>query len=66
MFSQVQFVGNPANWTELGNDVNFSLELPDNGEDYFFSKIYDYEFSRFKDYVEDTASDGENPCLSCK
>lgn len=62
----MEFVKAPENWVDLGNDLNLPLELADDGKNYFFSKIYDYEFSRFRDYVEDTASDGENPCLSCK
>ncbi|KAJ8969760.1 hypothetical protein NQ314_001597, partial [Rhamnusium bicolor] len=63
--TEVEFRKNPQDWADLGGNLNLPLIVEDKTTLYFFSKIYDYEFSKFKDYNEDI-TELTDACVSCK
>ncbi|KAJ8957071.1 hypothetical protein NQ318_007284, partial [Aromia moschata] len=64
--AQVEFRKTPENWSYLGGEINLLVEMEENGESYYFSKIYDYEFSKFRDYNEYHSLDSNLKCMSCR
>ncbi|CAH0549085.1 unnamed protein product [Brassicogethes aeneus] len=64
--AEVEFRKPPANWHELGGELNLPPQCEDDGKTFYFSKRYEIANSRFVDYVEETEIDESNPCDCCK
>ncbi|XP_030756300.1 DNA (cytosine-5)-methyltransferase 1-like [Sitophilus oryzae] len=62
--ANVEYRGVPENWCELGGLHNSEPQLDDDGENFYFRKRYESDFSRFVDIDNSELKCTE--CISCK